>query len=175
MKRTFLAIGLAVLASMLFAPHHDHWSLLDGVRWKYQREAYETTRKGDVFDDIDALLTQMIYVAGHGMFEFPRKMTPDQIRDVLQKKFPSDKEIVFKAASERPFDPDAYLANKLPPVTVYHPPEDSYYRPDWVDAWKWYPAFWPASSLLLTPFIAQTVFLATLAAVLVNLRQKKSG
>jgi hypothetical protein len=57
-------------------------------------------------------------------------------------------------------------------VTIYHPAEDIWYKPDWVDEWKWYPAFWPASSLLLTPFIAQTVFLSVLAAVLANWRKR---
>jgi uncharacterized membrane protein len=56
---------------------------------------------------------------------------------------------------------------------VYHPAEDIYYQPDWVDEWKWYPAFWPASSLLLTPFIAQTVFLSILVAVLANWQRRK--
>jgi hypothetical protein len=57
-------------------------------------------------------------------------------------------------------------------VTLYHPAEDIYYKPDWVDEWKWYRAFWPASSLLLTPFIAQTVFLSILVAVLANWRKR---
>ena len=149
-----MAIGVAVLASTLFAPHRDHWSVLDGVRWKYQSEAYETTRKGNPFDQFDDLVTQTIYVTGHGMFEFPRKMTPDQIRDVLQKKFPSEQEIVSKAVNARAprwdetapidglaskaddlgfvpdttanFDPDAFLAKRAATVTVYHP--------DWVNA-----------------------------------------
>jgi hypothetical protein len=189
MKRTFLAIGLAVLASMLFAPHHDHWSALDGVRWKSRHEAYYTTRRANVFDDIPPTIT----VAGHGLFDFPREMTPDQIRDVLRKKFPSGEEIVFIPPTPSPtFDPDEYLAHSKAPagktfnpttarpgepwldwVTVYHPAEDFYYQPSWVDEWKWYPAFWPASSLLLTPFIAQTVFLSILVAVLANWQRRK--
>jgi hypothetical protein len=112
-------------------------------------------------------------------------MTPDQIRDVLRKKFPSGEEIVFKAAKahesapEKPFNPDEYLAHSKadhiefePLVTVYHPAQDIYYQPDWVDACRWYPAFWPASSLLLTPLIAQTVFLSILVAVLANRRKR---
>jgi hypothetical protein len=147
--------------------------------------------------------SQTITVAGHGKFDFPREMTPDQIRDVLRKKFPSDKEIVFAP----PFDPsqpyevvstpsptpesekprqlsdeeillNAAKAHKRPLtandiVTVYHPAVDFYYQPDWVDEWKWYPAFWPAKSLLLTPFIAQTVFLSILVAVLANWQRRK--
>jgi hypothetical protein len=60
----------------------------------------------------------------------------------------------------------------LLPVTLFHPAGDTY-QPRWVDAWKWYPAFWPAGLLLLTPFIAQTVFLSILAAILANLRKRK--
>jgi hypothetical protein len=97
MKCTFLAIGLAALVSMLFTPHSDHRSVLDGVRWKSRHEAYYTERKADVFDQVDS--QGRITVAGHGRFEFPAEMTPDQIRDALRKKFPSDKEIVFKAAT----------------------------------------------------------------------------
>ena len=95
MKRTFLAIGLVVLVSMLFAPHHDHWSVLDGVRWKSHHEAYYTERRWNVFDQIDP---PTITVAGHGFFDFPVEMTPDQIRDVLRKRFPSGEEIVFTGA-----------------------------------------------------------------------------
>ena len=94
MRRTLLAIGLAVLVSMLFAPHHDHWSVLDGVRWKSRHEAYYTERRWNIFDQFDQG-RQTITVAGHGSFDFPREMTPDQIRDALRKKLPSDKEIVW--------------------------------------------------------------------------------
>ena len=115
--------------------------------------------------------SQTINVAGHGSFDFPREMTPDQIRDVLGKAFPSaqpsDEEIVPKAA--RDFNPYA----QFDWVIVHHPAGDIYYKPDWVYGWKWYPAFWPASSLLLTPFIAQTVFLSILAAVLANWQRRK--
>jgi hypothetical protein len=107
MRRTLLAIGLAVLASTLFAPHHDHWSVLDGVRWKSHHEAYYTTRIENTFDQVSSQKT--VNVVGHGRYVFPAEMTNDQIRGVLGKAFPSaqpsDEEIVPKAA--RDFNPYA--------------------------------------------------------------------
>jgi hypothetical protein len=105
MKRTFLVIAMAVLVSTLFAPHKDHWNALDGVRRKKQGEAYYTTKKANFFDQFDEVKPQRIYVpAGHAMFDFPREMTSDQIRDALRKKFPGDKEIVFRAVTTKEID-----------------------------------------------------------------------
>ena len=36
MRRTLLAIGFAVLVSMLFAPHGDHWRALDSATFFVQ-------------------------------------------------------------------------------------------------------------------------------------------
>jgi hypothetical protein len=171
MRRTLLAVGFAVLVSILFAPHKDHWNALDGVRWKYHQEAYETKSTVAKYRWVGGT---MVNVPGHGTLGFPRGMTNEQIKDVLNKKFPPGSDDAPSAAqplapkTQNPFD-------DLIPVTVYHPAADIYYQPRWVDEWKWYPAFWPASSLLRTPFIAQTVFLSILAAVLANWRRRKQA
>jgi len=106
MRRTLLAFGIAVLASMLFAPHKDYWQFL-----------------------------------GRTFF-------------VVKDK-----------------EGGAYR------TWTYHFANTSFaYVPDWCRAWHWFPIFWleDRNPILWANFAGQTAFVAVLAAVLVNLRERRT-
>src|SRR6516165_8389667 len=50
------------------------------------------------------------------------------------------------------------------------------YTPDWCRAWHWFPVFWleNGNPILGANFAGQTVFVAVLAAVLVNIQWRHS-